>query len=268
MTDMLNLDSDRAEERAHPPTRMPRDQESFQDQTAATRAVEIKVTILAEQEMKAVRLFGLDRSNAESRQIYFFDTPRLACFRRYAVLRARMIKNAPDDSTVKIRPVDPDRIAPEWQRLEGFKLEADVAGAKVVRSASLTLPQKRGEIEDVATGERALKKLFSPDQARFLEVHALPRVPFDSLRVLGPVAVLRWKSRHEGLPGELTAEEWHLPDGTDLLELSIKVDRNDAFRSRNEFLAFLARVGFDHTGVQEAKTRIALEFFARRLAGV
>jgi hypothetical protein len=137
-----------------------------------------------------------------------------------------------------------------------------------VRSASLTLPQKRGEIEDVAAGERALKKLFSPDQERFLEVHALPRVPFDSLRVLGPVAVLRWKSRHEGLARELTAEEWHLPDGTDLLELSIKVDRNDAFRSRNEFLAFLARVGLDHTGVQEAKTRIALEFFARRLTGV
>jgi hypothetical protein len=115
MTDMLNLDSDRAEERDYAPTRAPRDQESFQDQTAATRAVEIKVTILAEQEMKAVRLFGLDRSNAESRQIYFFDTPRLACFRRYALLRARMIKNGPDDSTVKIRPVDPDPNGRGWR---------------------------------------------------------------------------------------------------------------------------------------------------------
>ena len=57
-------------------------QETFRDQTAATAAVEIKVTITAEQEMKAVRLFGLDRSNAESREIYFFDTPWLDCFRR------------------------------------------------------------------------------------------------------------------------------------------------------------------------------------------
>ena len=261
-------DSARAEERVHVPTRMPRDQETFRNRTAATPAVEIKVTVRAEQEMKAIRLFGLDRSNAESREIYFFDTPQLDCFRKHAVLRARMIKNGPDDSTVKIRPVDPQRIAPQWEGLQGFKLEADVAGAKVVRSASLTLPQKQGEIKNVAAGERAPKKLFSPDQERFLEDHALPRMPFDSLRVLGPVAVLRWKPGQVALAGELTAEEWHLPDGTDLLELSIKVDRADAFRSRNEFVAFLARVGLDHTGVQEAKTRIALEFFARRLAGV
>jgi hypothetical protein len=267
-TDILTPGSTCAEERVHVPTRMPRGQETFRDQTAATAAVEIKVTIRAEQEMKAIRLFGLDRANAESREIYFFDTPQLDCFRKHAVLRARMVKNGPDDSTVKIRPVDPERIAPRWKALEGFKLEADVAGTKVVRSASLTLPQKRGEIKEAAAGERALKKLFSPDQERFLEGHALSRVPFDSLRVLGPVAVLRWKFGQVALPGELTAEEWHLPDGTDLLEFSIKVDHEDAVRSRNEFVAFLARVGLDHTGVQEAKTRIALEFFARRLAGV
>ena len=215
-----------------------------------------------------MRLFGLDRSTAESREIYFFDTPWLACFRRNVVLRARMIRNGPDDSTVKIRPVDPDRIAPRWKRLEGFKLEADVAGARIVRSASLTAPQQRGEIEAVAAGERALRKLFSADQERFLEANVPARVPFGSLRVLGPVAVLRWKSRHEALPRELTAEEWLLPDGTDLLELSIKVDHEGAFRARDQFMAFLARVGLDHTGVQEAKTRIALEFFARQLAGV
>ena len=247
---------------------MSREQESFQDQTAATRAVEIKVTMRAEQEMKAVRLFELDRSTAESREIYFFDTPWLACFRRNVVLRARMIRNGPDDSTVKIRPVDPDRIAPLWKTLKGFKLEADVAGARVVRSASLTVPQQRGEIGAVAAGERALRKLFSPDQERFLEANVPARVPFGSLQVLGPVAVLRWKSTHAELPGELTAEEWSLPDGTDLLELSIKVDHEDAFRSRDEFMAFLTRVGLDHAGVQEAKTPIALEFFARRLAGV
>jgi hypothetical protein len=247
---------------------IPRGQETFRDQTAATRAVEIKVTITAEQEMKAVRLFDLDRSTAESREIYFFDTPWLACFRRNVVLRARMIRNGPDDSTVKIRPVDPDRIAPPWKRLKGFKLEADVAGARVVRSASLTVPQQRGEIGAVAAGERALRKLFSPDQERFLEANALARVPFGSLRVLGPVAVLRWKSRHEALPGELTAEEWRLPDGTDLLELSIKVDHEHALQSRDAFVAFLGRSGLDCTGAQEAKTRIALEFFARQLAGV
>ena len=255
-------------ERVHTPTRMPRDRQAFEDETAATSAVETKVTVRADQEAKAVRMFGLDRSNAESREIYFFDTPQLACLKNGVVLRARMIENGADDSTAKIRPVDPDRIAPQWKGLEGFKLEADVAGAKVVRSASLTALQRRGEIKAVAAGRRALKKLFSQDQERFLQDNAPARVPFDSLLVLGPVSVLRWKCRHDGMRSELTAEEWHLPDGTDLLELSIKADHKDAFRSRDEFVAFLARVGLDHTGAQEAKTRVVLEFFARQLAAV
>jgi len=254
------------EGRVHTPPRMSGD--AVPDRFAGTSQVEIKVTIRAEQEMKTVRLLGLDRSTAESREIYFFDTPQLACFGRNVVLRARLIEHGRDDSTVKIRPVDPARISPLWTRLEGFKLEADVAGIKVVRSASLTCSQKHGEIEDVAAGKRPLRKLFSSEQERFLEVNALVAVPFDALRVLGPISVLRWQSRREGLPGELTAEEWRLPDGTDLLELSVKVDHKDAVRAQRKLAAFLAHAGLDHTGVQEAKTRIALEFFARQATGV
>jgi hypothetical protein len=250
------------------PAPTPDDRNTLQNQTAATRAVEIKVTMRAEQEMKAVRLFDLERSSAEAREIYFFDTPQLACFKKGVVLRARLVKNGADDSTVKIRPVDPEKIASSWKKLDGFKLEADVVGAKVVRSASLTHPQKRGEIKDVAAGKRALEKLFSPDQERFLEANAPARVPFGALKVLGPISVLRWKLRREPLPSELTAEEWRLPDGTDLLEVSIKVDQKDALRARDEFVAFLTRSGLDHEGVQEAKTRIALEFFAKRVLGV
>ena len=69
------------------------------------------------------------------------------------------------------------------------------------------------------------------------------RVPFEELKLLGPIDVLRWKSSHDEIPSELTAEEWHLPDGADLLELSIKVDRKDGFRARDEFVTFLTGIG-------------------------
>ena len=67
------------------------------------------------------------------------------------------------------------------------------------------------------------------------------------------------------LSHEITAEEWHIPDGTDLLELSIKVDPKDALKARDEFEKFLRDAGVANEGVQEAKTRVALKFFASKL---
>ncbi len=56
----------------------------------------------------------------------------------------------------------------EWQQLDGFKLEADWVGDRAVCSVSLTDLQKRDEIDEVAKGKRAIGKLFSSDQERFL----------------------------------------------------------------------------------------------------
>ena len=52
--------------------------------------------------------------------------------------------------------------------MKGFKLEADWVGDRVVCSASLTALQQRDEIDEVAKGKRAIGKLFSKDQERFL----------------------------------------------------------------------------------------------------
>jgi len=35
---------------------------------------------------------------------------------------------------------------------------------------------------------------------------------------------MEWKTKHKGFLHELTSEEWRLPDGEDLLEVSIKVE--------------------------------------------
>jgi len=42
---------------------------------------------------------------------------------------------------------------------------------------------------------------------------------------MGPIRVLRWKLRHKKFPHELTLDEWRLPNGEDLIEVSIKVPR-------------------------------------------
>jgi hypothetical protein len=230
--------------------------------THGVSAVEIKMTVHTDQEMYAVRALDLDFDAAEVRELYFFDTPELALFEQGLILRARLIQDDDDDSTVKIRPVDPTAIPDKWRTVEGFKLEEDLVGSKVVCSASLTTVQKPGEVRDVFEGSRPIAKLFSSDQEEFLAAHTPVNPDFATLRVLGPISVLRWKLEHPDLPDELTAEEWRLPNKTDLLELSIKVTPAEEQAALERFSTFLQGLELSTEGEQQAKTRKALEFFA------
>ena len=153
--------------------------------TAGTQGVELKVTISERKERAAARAFGLDPKEGERRRIFFFDTADLALFNRGLVLRAREVKNGKDDSTVKIRPVDRQKITDTWRRLNGFKIEADGVGSKLIRSASLSVDQRDDEIKAVESGVRAIEKLFSSEQELLLAEMSPVHVNFWALQVLG-----------------------------------------------------------------------------------
>jgi hypothetical protein len=230
---------------------------------AAMDAVEIKVTVRPDQELRAERAMEVNEDTAEVRVLYFYDTPHLELFNAGVALRARLVKGDDDDSTVKFRPVEAAKISPDWKKLKGFKLEADCVGDRVVCSASLTALQGRDEIDDVAKGKRAIDKLFSKDQERFLSEFYKGPVDFGKLRVMGPIRVLRWKLKHKDFPHDLTLEEWRLPDGNDLVEVSIKTSPENAQQAQKDFDIHLRELGLDPEGAQETKTRTALEYFAK-----
>ncbi len=230
------------------------------------QGVEIKVTIRPDQELQGLRALKLDEDSAEIRMIYFYDTAKLELYNAGVALRARLVKGDDDDSTVKIRPVEPGKVPPSWSKREGFKLEADSVGDRVVCSASLTMRQKRDEIEEVAKGKRPIQKLFSTDQKRFLSEFFPHAVAFEALKPLGPIRVLRWKTKHKGFPYELASEEWRLPNGEDLLEVSIKVKPGEATAARQAFDNHLRELGLDPAGAQETKTRTALEYLVKSIA--
>jgi hypothetical protein len=234
------------------------------DRTAGAEGIELKVTVSERQEGAAAAAFNLDPKKAERRRIFFFDTPALALFKKGLVLRAREVKDGQDDSTVKIRPVDPTKVADKWRRLAGFKIEADGVGDRLIRSASLSVAQNDDEIKTVERGLRSIKKLFSDEQETLLTDMSPVPVDYASLKVLGPVSALRWKMTHNGLPYPITAEEWTLPDGRDLLELSIKVPTAQAAAASGAFDGFLKGLRLKPEGGQETKTRIALEFFVKK----
>ena len=233
--------------------------------TAGTEVIEVKLTVAERHEPLVLRKLGLERDDAERRRIFFYDTRSLALYRRGIALRAREMDGEECDSTVKIRPVEPKRIANKWRKRSGFKLEADAVGGKVICSASFTVPQQPKEIDEVASGARPIAKLFSAEQEEFLQELAPIAVDFTKLVPLGPVAALRWKSEDERIPYELCAEEWRLPDGHDLIELSIKAKRAEAAAARAAFEGFLAELGIERdSNAQQTKTRTMLEYFAQR----
>lgn len=221
--------------------------------------VEIKVTIRENQELLATRALNLSEEKAQRREIYFFDTPSLALFEAGIILRARIVEDDPDNSTVKIRPIDPSHIAKAWKDMDDFKLEADWVGERKVCSASLDARQKRGEIDEVAAGGRELRKLFSAEQEQFLAAYTDTRIDFNSLIVLGPIKVLRWEHRYNDLDHEVCIEEWRLPKtGTDLIEISIKAPTGEANAAQGEFKKWLTLRGLSSDSQQETKTRVAL----------
>jgi len=232
--------------------------------TAGTEAIEVKVTVLERDETAALRKFGLERKDGQPRRIFFYDTRKLDLYGKGVCLRAREMEGDECDSTVKIRPVEPKRVAGKWRKRDGFKVESDIVGSSIVCSASYTTEQRQKEIDEVATGERPIAKLFSGEQEEFLSEMAPIQVGFDELVPLGPVAALRWKFRHEGLPYELCAEEWRLPDGRDVIEISIKARPAEAAAAQAALEGFLAELGIAPETRQQTKTRTALEYFAAR----
>ena len=234
-------------------------------------AVEIKVTIKPEQIKQAEDVFDLKKDEAQKCKIYFCEdmqafhsTRTLHLLEHGIILRLRQTKDAPDDSTVKLRPVF-SQITTEWREMEGFKLEGDWVGDRQVESASFTVEQQQDEIESVIEGERSLDKLFSKEQERFLRTNAPIEINLSSLQVLGFIQALRWQPKYiETLPYLIRSERWHLPDDKQLLELSIRVQLEQAQKAQSEFMQFLEENNLDSTGIQETKTRMVLELLAEK----
>lgn len=232
----------------------------------AVESVEVKITVRPDEEDAAERALDLDADTAERREVYFFDTRDLSLFDAGVVLRARKCTGDDDDSTVKLRPVVPSELPERWSRIEGFKVEVDVVGEGMVCSASLSAVQRRDEIDEAAGGRRTLKALFSEEQERFLADYGPAEIGWEELGVLGPVEVRRWKVEPKGLDYEVTAEAWRLPDGSDLLELSVKTEPPDAGNAYVAFADFLRSRDLSTEGDQQIKTRTALTYFTEEAA--
>lgn len=233
---------------------------------ASGPTVELKVTVASDRTTSALSRLRLRRDRAERRWVHFYDTSDLQLFEAGVILRARKVADDDDDSSVKVRPLAPEDVPAEFLELDDFECETDRLLDRAVPSCKLSAEQDTGEIDEVAGGERDISQLFSSEQEDFF-AWASPAGPdMDDLLDLGPVDAWVWKLSTRRLPATMTAELWVLPDGTQVLELSMRVPEDDAEDGMEELLDYLEGRGIVIGETQETKTRLTLEYFSAALA--
>jgi hypothetical protein len=230
-------------------------------------SVELKLTVPDEDRRSTVVALGMDPLDAYLRQVFFFDTPDLALDRAGLVTRARRSQGRPDDSVVKLRPVEPSSLPAKVRGSEMFGVEVDAMPGGYVCSGSFKGELKTGHVKEAIAGERPLHELFSKHQRDFWEQHAPEGVELGELSVLGPVTVLKLKYEPEGYGRKLVAELWFYPDGSRILELSTKCKPAEAFDVAARTRAYLSERGVNLSAEQQTKTRTALEYFSEQQAG-
>jgi hypothetical protein len=231
-------------------------------------SVELKVTVPTGSHRATIQGLPMDPVEAQPRQVFFFDTPDLALNKAGLVVRARRIQGGRADTVIKLRPVVPAELDPELRKLAAFNVEVDMLPGGFVCSASLKGRSTGQAVRDVVAGKTPLKDLFSSRQRSFYKEHAPEGLAMSGLVPLGPTFIL--KSVFNAPTGfdpkaparKLVAEMWLYPDGSRILELSTKCLPAQTFQVAAEVRAYLTSQGVELGGVQQTKTKTALEFYA------
>lgn len=229
-------------------------------------SVELKVSVPQVGRRSVVRALGIDPLDAELRQVVFFDTPGLELSRHGIVVRARRIQRRAGDSIVKLRPVVPSDLPSSLRDAPGFGVEIDMMPGGFVCSGRLKDKVDDRILTRVFDGDKPAKKVLSRQQRGLLDDRAPAQVDVADLVVLGPVNIAKLKFSPSGFPRRMVAELWFYPDGSQILELSLKCRPDEALEVAAAARAFLTDRGVDLDAAQQTKTASALSFFAAELA--
>jgi hypothetical protein len=235
------------------------------DLASGSDSVELKLTVPEDSYSATARALGMDPLEARIRQIFFFDTPELALNHAGLVVRARRIQDGNDDSTVKLRPVDPTALPKKVRQSLNFGVEVDAMPGGYVCSGSMKAEIGNRAVHDVVFDHKPIRKLFNKEQRAFYEEHAPAGLALDNLVALGPINVLKLKFLPKGSKIPMVAEMWLFPDNTSVLELSTKCAPKQVMAVAGELRSFLTKKAVPLEGEQSTKTKTALELFSARL---
>jgi hypothetical protein len=263
----MNASGGREAAAANPPRLSDEQAAKVLDLLRKVDTVELKVTVPAESHVETIRGLPIDPVEAKPRHVYFFDTPNLDLDKAGLIVRARRGMGDRGDTVIKLRPVEPDDLPAELRKLDTFNVEVDVLPGGFVCSASLKGNSDGERVLEAATGARPLRKAFNKDQRAFFERHAPAGITLENLSVLGPIFALKtfFYADFNGRNQRMAAELWLYPDGSRILELSMRCPPKQAFHVAAETRSYLASHGVEIDEHQAPKTRTALTYYAKQL---
>jgi hypothetical protein len=227
---------------------------------------ELKVSIPSDSHIATIRGLPIDPVEAQPRQVFFFDTPDLTLNKAGIVVRARRIAGGRGDTVIKLRPIVPEMLPPELRKSGGLGVEVDMIPGGFVCSASMKGRITGDEIRQAVAGKLPIRKLFNRDQREFFAQRAPDGITLDSLVALGPTFILKSTFTPPELGRRFVAELWLYPDGSRILEFSTKCLPSESFQVAAEARAYLSTRGVSAgTGVQQTKTRAALDYYSTQL---
>ena len=234
--------------------------------TSHADSVELKLTVPDSEQRSTVAALGMDPLEGQIRQVFFFDTPDLDLYRSGLVVRARRSQGKRDDTVVKLRPVVPAALPQDVRRSPNVGVEVDAMPGGYVCSASMK-GAPSVDVRGITSSQGPIGKLFSKEQRAFFTTYAPDGISLDDLTVLGPINVFKLKFKPRGYDGRLVAELWLYPDTSRILELSTKCQPEEALPVAVKTRLFLSGAGVDLSSEQQTKTKTALEYFAKGVAG-
>jgi hypothetical protein len=179
--------------------------------TKGADSVELKLTVPDSERRSTVTALGMDPLDSQIRQVYFFDTPDLACNQQGVVVRARRVQGRGDDSVVKLRPVVPGELPAGLRTSKNLVVEVDAMPGGYVCSASFKGTLGTTDVQRVAAGKRTIRKLFSKGRRAFFTAHAPEGIGLDDLTMLGPINLMKLKFSPAAYRRRLVAELWMYP---------------------------------------------------------
>jgi hypothetical protein len=236
------------------------------DLMSGADSVELKLTVPETAQRSVIASLGVDPLDAQIRQVYFFDTPDLALNRAGVVARARRVQAKGDDTVVKLRPVTPDTIPPEFRQSPNLVVEVDAMPNGFVCSGSMKSKPANADVRQTIQDGLPIRKLFSKEQRAWFTAHAPEGIQLDDLAVLGPTFCLKVNFIPATFGRKLVGELWLYPDGSRILELSTKSLPGEALSVAASLRKFLNERGIESSDQQQTKTKTALEFYAAQLA--
>lgn len=219
--------------------------------------LEFAVSVCERNEALETKL-SLSSNQARRGQVIYFDSPTRVFYKNGLILRLR-VKEDKADLTVKIRPIQKNRIKPEYFKVNGFKCEWDTNRNKSVLACSNKIDLSLFEARKILSSRDELLDAIDDSQWMLAGLKSNSQLPWSELESVGPAEVRRWKKIDFGGSDEIEVQSWKLQNGESISEVSFRSKLKKFGKVKKEVLTYLLEQDVQLCAKDFGKTKQVLD---------